>query len=82
MPPLRTGVGRMADLIWRGEVPYHVARPTKGTHYSIELVEAPVSYFELRGTNVFPSLKFLTLSEAKSAAQRHHDQRTKAPDHG
>jgi len=64
----------MSPLNWRGEVPYHVARPSKGCHYSIEFVEAPVSYFELRGTHVFPSMKFLTLKEAKEAAQHRHDQ--------
>jgi len=65
-----------ADVLkWRGEVPYHVARVSKGVHYSIEFVESSVSYFELRGTHVFPSRKFLTLSEAKAAAQHHHNQR-------
>ncbi|MBB3980118.1 hypothetical protein GGQ64_005365 [Rhizobium azooxidifex] len=65
----------MAKLNWSGEIPYHVSRPSKGVHYSIEFVEAPVSYFELRGVGVFPFRKFLTLSDAKEAAQRIHDTR-------
>jgi len=68
----------MTNLIWAGEAPYHVARPSKGVHYSIELVEGPVSYFELRGTYVFPWKKFLTLSEAKNEAQRHYNSRRAA----
>lgn len=68
----------MSELIWAGEVPYHVARPSKGTHYSIELVEGPVSYFELRGTHVFPWKKFLTLAEAKDEAQRHYNSAIRA----
>lgn len=68
-----------AILDWRGEVPYHVARLPGRQHYSIELVAGPVSYFELKGTHIWPARKFLTLGEAKEAAQRDYDQRKGRP---
>ena len=62
------------QLRWSGEQPYHVARFGKRKHYSIERVDSAVTYFELKGTGIWPPRKFLTLRDAKHAAQVHYDQ--------
>lgn len=60
-------------LKWSNEFPYHMARFGKREHYSIECIDGPVRYFELKGTKIYPTRKFLTCSDAKEYAQKHYE---------
>lgn len=61
-------------LEWTAETPYHVARALGG-HYSIERVDSDVTYFELKGSFVWPAKKLATIKEAKDYAQADYEQR-------
>lgn len=67
-------------LEWSAESPYHVARVLGigGLHYSIERVDAAVTYFELKGMFVWPVRKFPTIDEAKAAAQANFESRIRS----